>query len=56
VAAGTRILIAEDDETAHGGWREMLASWEYKVAIALDGEKALDLIRRLNPHILLADI
>jgi two-component system response regulator HydG len=56
VETGTRILIAEDDETAHEGWREMLASWGYKVAIASDGEEALDLIRRLNPHILLADI
>ncbi len=52
----TRILIAEDDVTAHDGWREMLGSWGYNVAVATDGEEALDLIRRINPHILLADM
>jgi len=52
----TRILVAEDDVAAHEGWRAMLNSWGYDVAIAEDGEVALDLIRRLNPHILLADI
>jgi DNA-binding NtrC family response regulator len=52
----TRILVAEDDITAHEGWRAMLGSWGYDVAIAEDGEVALDLIRRLNPHILLTDI
>jgi DNA-binding NtrC family response regulator len=52
----TRILVAEDDVTAHDGWREMLSSWGYKVAIAKDGEQALNLIRTMNPHVLLADI
>jgi two-component system response regulator HydG len=52
----TRVLVAEDDVAAHEGWRAMLNSWGYNVAIAEDGEVALDLIRRLNPHILLADI
>jgi DNA-binding NtrC family response regulator len=56
VQTETRILIAEDDVAAHDGWREMLSSWGYNVAIASDGEEALDLIRRINPHILLADI
>ncbi len=52
----TRVLVAEDDVAAHDGWRAMLKSWGYDVAIAEDGEVALDLIRRHNPHILLADI
>jgi two-component system response regulator HydG len=56
VEIDTRILIAEDDVAAHDGWREMLGSWGYNVAVATDGEEALDLIRRLNPHILLADM
>jgi two-component system response regulator HydG len=56
VQTETRILIAEDDVAAHDGWRELLGSWGYNVAIASDGEEALDLIRRINPHILLADI
>src|SRR5579883_3170584 len=52
----TRIVVAEDDVAAHDGWRTMLNSWGYDVAIAEDGEVALDLIRRHNPHILLTDI
>jgi DNA-binding NtrC family response regulator len=52
----TRILVAEDDLAAHDGWREILTSWGYKVAIAQDGEEALNLLRTTNPHILLADI
>ena len=52
----TRVLVAEDDVGAHDGWREMLSSWGYKVAVAEDGEQALELIRKVNPHILLADM
>ena len=52
----TRVLVAEDDSAAHDGWREILSSWGYKVAVAEDGEQALDLIRTVNPHILLADM
>ncbi len=52
----TRILVAEDDVAAHEGWRSMLSSWGYDVAFAEDGQAALELIRALNPHILLADL
>jgi DNA-binding NtrC family response regulator len=52
----TRVLVAEDDVSAHEGWRTMLRSWGYDVTMAEDGEVALDLIRRINPHILLADV
>ncbi len=52
----TRVLVAEDDISAHDGWRAMLTSWGYDVTMAEDGQVALDLIRRLNPHILLADV
>ena len=34
----------------------MLASWGYEVKIAEDGEKALDLRRSFQPHILLSDL
>ena len=54
--ADTRVLVAEDDVDAHDGWREMLGSWGYEVAVAEDGEQALELIRKINPHILLTDI
>jgi len=52
----TRVLVAEDEVAAHDGWQEMLRSWGYQVTMAEDGEQALDLIRRQNPHILLTDI
>jgi len=34
----------------------MLASWGYEVKMAEDGEKALDLLRNFQPHILLSDL
>src|ERR1700738_4108186 len=51
-----RILVAEDDVTTHEDWCAMLASWGYEVKIAEDGEKALDLLRSFQPHILLSDL
>jgi two-component system response regulator HydG len=51
-----RILVAEDDVTTHEDWCAMLASWGYEVKIAEDGEKALDLLRTFQPHILLSDL
>jgi DNA-binding NtrC family response regulator len=51
-----RILVAEDDTATHEEWCELLASWGYKVAVAEDGDKALELIKSFDPHILLTDI
>src|SRR6202045_2284916 len=51
-----RILVAEDDVTTHEDWCAMLASWGYEVKIAEDGEKAFDLPRTFQPHILLSDL
>ena len=34
----------------------MLGSWGYEVKMAEDGEKALDLLRNFQPHILLSDL
>src|ERR1700726_717449 len=51
-----RILVAEDDVTTHEDWCAMLASWGYEVKMAEDGEKALDLLRNFQPHILLSDL
>jgi hypothetical protein len=36
-----RVLVVEDDVTAHEGWRAMLGSWGYDVVLAEDGETAL---------------
>jgi two-component system response regulator HydG len=51
-----RILVAEDDVTTHEDWCAMLGSWGYQVKTAEDGEKALDLLRSFQPHILLSDL
>jgi DNA-binding NtrC family response regulator len=51
-----RILVAEDDTATHEEWSELLASWGYQVAVADDGDKALELIKTFDPHILLTDI
>src|SRR6202047_550323 len=51
-----RILIADDDVTAHDLWRDTLSSWGYEVAFAEDGEKALELIASFRPSILLCDL
>src|ERR1700738_1234301 len=51
-----RVLIADDDVTAHDLWRDILSSWGYEVAFAEDGEKALELIGSFRPNILLCDL
>jgi DNA-binding NtrC family response regulator len=51
-----RILVAEDDTATHEEWSELLSSWGYQVAVAEDGDKALELIKSFDPHILLTDI
>ena len=51
-----RVLVAEDDTSTHETWRESLTAWGYGVALAEDGEQALDLINSFNPHLLLADV
>jgi DNA-binding NtrC family response regulator len=51
-----KVLVAEDDVTAHEGWSAMLASWGYQVKTAEDGEEALSCLRSFEPHILLADL
>ncbi|MGA2411643.1 MAG: response regulator, partial [Candidatus Binataceae bacterium] len=56
MAGKSRILIADDDIGAQGDWREVLASWGYETFFAEDGEKALALLEKLPPHVLLCDL
>ena len=51
-----RVLVAEDDKATHEEWSESLAAWGYEVAVAEDGDQALDLIRSFSPHIFLCDL
>ncbi|MGH7932471.1 MAG: sigma-54-dependent transcriptional regulator, partial [Candidatus Binataceae bacterium] len=56
MASKKRILVADDDVSAHEVWWDTLDSWGYKVAFAADGEQALEVISSFQPHILLCDL
>jgi DNA-binding NtrC family response regulator len=56
VAGKLKILIADDDVAAQNDWRETLAAWNYDVSFAEDGDKALELLESLQPHVLLCDL
>jgi len=56
MAAEKRILVAEDDYATGQAWSELIASWGFAVAIADDGQRALQLVESFDPHILLLDL
>src|ERR1700739_3487808 len=51
-----RVLVAEDDKATHEDWSESLTAWGYEVAVAEDGDRALELIRSFSPQIFLCDL
>jgi DNA-binding NtrC family response regulator len=51
-----KILVADDDLEAQSLWRETLASWGYEVSFVEDGEKALILVEKQPPDVLLCDL
>jgi DNA-binding NtrC family response regulator len=51
-----RILVAEDDLATGQAWSELIVSWGFKVSIAEDGKRALELAESYDPHILLLDL
>jgi DNA-binding NtrC family response regulator len=51
-----RILVAEDDVATQQAWCELIAAWGFRVEVASDGERALELIESFDPHILLLDL
>jgi PAS domain S-box-containing protein len=54
--AGTRILLAEDNEVSALAVSIYLRSHGYQVELALDGREALDLAARIRPDLILMDI
>ncbi len=56
MASEKRILVAEDDLATGQAWSELIASWGFKVNIAGDGKRALELAESYDPHILLLDL
>jgi DNA-binding NtrC family response regulator len=56
VAGKYRILIADDDVVTQDDWREILAGWGFEASFAEDGDKALELVERHQPHVMLCDL
>jgi DNA-binding NtrC family response regulator len=51
-----RILVAEDDLATSEAWSELIVAWGFRVEVAEDGKRALDLVESYEPHILLLDL
>lgn len=56
VKRGRRILVAEDNEVNLALILDMLATQEQEVAVARNGQEAVDLIRSFRPDLVLMDI
>src|SRR5450755_4500045 len=54
--ANTKVLLVEDNSDAREAWSTLISSWGYGVDNAEDGERALQLIERSRPQILLLDL
>jgi DNA-binding NtrC family response regulator len=51
-----RIVVAEDDLATSQAWSELIAAWGFRVEVAEDGKRALELVESYEPHILLLDL
>ncbi len=51
-----KILIADDEAASRRGLQELLASWGYDVAVAADGEEALERASEFQPALIIADL
>lgn len=51
-----RILIVDDEEHARTGLAELVSSWNYVTESAENGEKALGIITRFNPAVVITDL
>jgi DNA-binding NtrC family response regulator len=56
MAAEKRILVAEDDGAAREAWSELIGSWGFQVALAADGDEALEKVGSFAPNVLLLDL
>lgn len=51
-----RVIIVEDHEESAEGLSELMAVWGYESHIATNGERALELIEAVAPHVVISDI
>ena len=56
VASDLRVLLVDDTPTNLAVLKEALASENYKLAFANSGEKALEIIPKLSPNLILLDV
>jgi DNA-binding NtrC family response regulator len=56
MASEKRILVAEDDLATSQAWSELIAAWGFRVEVAEDGKRALELVESYEPQILLLDL
>ena len=51
-----RVIIVEDHEESAEGLAELMAIWGYDPHVATDGERALELLEAVAPHVVISDI
>src|SRR5262245_37716827 len=51
-----RVIIVEDHAESAEGLAELMSVWGYEPHIAADGERALELLAAVDPHIVISDI
>ena len=51
-----RVMIVEDHAESAEGLAELISLWGYEPHVAGDGERALELIDAVRPHIVILDI
>lgn len=51
-----KVLLVDDEELILLGWQYMLETEGYQVLTALNAEKAIEIIRKENPDILITDL
>ncbi|MBI2883233.1 MAG: sigma-54-dependent Fis family transcriptional regulator [Candidatus Methylomirabilis oxyfera] len=54
--AKAKILIAEDEPASRTGLQELLTGWGYEVAVAANGQEALEKASELQPSLIIADL
>jgi DNA-binding NtrC family response regulator len=55
-AAGTRVLIVDDEDNQRTGLANMISGWGFAIETARDGVEALEKIEAFDPHVMLTDM
>jgi DNA-binding NtrC family response regulator len=56
IPSAERVLIVEDDEATRTGLAELIASWGYRTAVAVDGRDGLEQVSRVQPSVIVSDL